>query len=323
MNYLSKMTRLMESSSSRMIGGRMGSSFHKLWKFRHLYLLLLPVLVYFALFRYWPLWWLTISFKDYRLYEGFAASPWVGLRNYIRFFSSRDFVMVLSNTLLINLYALVLAFPMPIVFALLLNELQRFRFKRVVQSISYLPHFVSTVVAVGLIVSFLSPSTGPLNNILQRFGIAPVFFMAKAKYFRTIYVVSEIWQHMGWQAVVYLAALATVDLELYEAAVVDGAGRWKQLVHVTIPSIASTIVVMFVLRIGYIMTVGFEKIYLMSNPMIRQVSEVISTYVYRRGLLNGDYSFATAVGLFNSLVALLFISVANGISRKVSDISVW
>jgi len=217
----------------------------------------------------------------------------------------------------------VLAFPMPIVFALLLNELQRFRFKRVVQSISYLPHFVSTVVAVGLIVSFLSPSTGPLNNILQRFGIAPVFFMAKAKYFRTIYVVSEIWQHMGWQAVVYLAALATVDLELYEAAVVDGAGRWKQLVHVTIPSIASTIVVMFVLRIGYIMTVGFEKIYLMSNPMIRQVSEVISTYVYRRGLLNGDYSFATAVGLFNSLVALLFISVANGISRKVSDISVW
>jgi putative aldouronate transport system permease protein len=295
----------------------------ELWKFRQLYLLLLPVLVYFALFKYWPIWWLSISFKDYRLYAGFAASPWVGLKHYLAFFNSRDFFMIISNTLLINLYALVFAFPVPIIFALLLNELSSIRFKRTVQTISYLPHFVSTVVAVGLIASFLSPTTGPLNQTLRALGFEPVFFMAKAKYFRTIYIVSEIWQHMGWQAIVYLAALAAVDLELYEAAVVDGASRWKQLLHVTLPSIASTIIVMLVLRIGYIMTVGFEKMFLMSNPMVRQVSEVISTYVYRRGLLNGDYSFATAVGFFNSLVALLFIAAANGISRKFSDVSVW
>jgi putative aldouronate transport system permease protein len=294
-----------------------------LWRFRHLYLLLLPVLVYFALFKYWPIWWLTISFKDYRLFAGFAASPWVGLKHYIAFFNSRDFVMIISNTLLINLYALVFAFPAPIIFALLLNELSGIRFKRTVQTISYLPHFVSMVVAVGLIVSFLSPTTGPLNQVLRGLGLEPVFFMAKAKYFRTIYIVSEIWQHMGWQAIVYLAALAAVDVELYEAAVVDGASRWKQLVHVTLPSISSTIIVMFVLRVGYIMTVGFEKMFLMTNPMVRQVAEVISTYVYRRGLLTGDYSFATAVGFFNSLVALLFISVANGVSRKLTDVSVW
>ena len=313
----------MASASAQLGLSRRGPRARAFWKFRHLYLLLLPVLIYFALFRYWPIWWLTISFKDYRLYAGFAASPWVGLKHYLAFFKSRDFFMIISNTLLINLYALVLAFPIPIIFALLLNELPSFRFKRTVQTISYLPHFVSTVVAVGLIMSFLSPTTGPLNQALRGLGFEPVFFMAKAKYFRTVYVVSEIWQHMGWQAIVYLAALAAVDLELYEAAVVDGASRWKQLVHVTLPSISSTIIVMFVLRIGYIMTVGFEKMYLMANPMVRQVAEVISTYVYRRGLLNGDYSFATAVGFFNSLVALVFISVANSASRKLTDVSVW
>jgi len=300
-----------------------GPRVRALWRFRHLYLILLPVLVYFALFKYWPIWWLTISFKDYRLFAGFVASPWVGLKHYLAFFNSRDFFMIISNTLLINLYALVFAFPAPIIFALLLNELTGLRFKRTVQTISYLPHFVSTVVAVGLIVSFLSPTTGPLNQVLKGLGFEPVFFMAKAKYFRTVYIASEIWQHMGWQAIVYLAALSAVDPELYEAAVVDGASRWKQLVHVTLPSISSTIIVMFILRIGYIMTVGFEKMYLMTNPMVRQVAEVISTYVYRRGLLTGDYSFATAVGFFNSLVALVFIWVANAASRKFTDVSVW
>ncbi len=313
----------MALGSTRLGQNRIGLKVRSLWRFRHLYLLLLPVAAYFALFKYWPIWWLTISFKDFRLYEGFAASPWVGLKHYIAFFNSRDFFMIVSNTLLINFYSLVFAFPVPIMFALLLNELAGIRFKRTVQTISYLPHFVSTVVAVGLIVSFLSPTTGPLNQILKGLGLEPIFFMAKARYFRTVYIVSEIWQHMGWQAIIYLAALATVDLELYEAAVVDGASRWKQLLHVTLPSIAGTIVVMFVLRVGYIMTVGFEKMFLMTNPMVRQVGEVISTYVYRRGLLTGDYSFATAVGFFNSLVALLFISVANGISRKVTDVSVW
>jgi len=290
---------------------------------RFLYLLLIPPLAYLLLFKYWPMWWLSISFKDYRLFKGMEASPWVGFKHYIAFFTGRDFFLLIKNTLLINLYSILFGFPMPILFALLLNEVRGSAFKRTVQTISYLPHFISTVVMVSMVFAFLSPSTGPLNMALRRFGLEPVFFMGKAKYFRTVYIVSGVWQQMGWNAIIYLAALAGIDPTLYEAAMVDGAGRARRLLHITLPSILPTIVIMLVLRIGDLLSVGFERIYLMGNDATRQVSEVIQTYVYRRGIITGDYSFATAVGLFNSVISLILVFGANAISKKTTETGIW
>lgn len=290
---------------------------------RELYLMLIPVVAFFAIFEFWPMWWLSIAFKDFYVLRGFSESPWVGLKHFISFFESRQFFMLLRNTILLNFYNLLFGFPAPIIFALLLNELRSQLFKRGVQTITYLPHFISTVVVVGLVIEVLSPNTGVVNNVIKSLGGDPIFFMAKERYFRGVYVGSVIWQQMGWQSIVFLAALSGVDPQLYEAATIDGAGRWRQLLSVTIPSILSTIAVMFILRIGFLVRVGFERIYLMGNEANRQVSEVIATYVYRRGILNADYSFATAIGVFEAFIALLMVLMANWLSKRLTGTSVF
>lgn len=295
----------------------------QIWRYRYLYLLLLPGIFYLLVFRYWAIAWLGISFKDYRVLLGFWRSEWVGLDNYIAFFKTRELWMLLRNTILLSVYSLVFEFPVPIVFALMLNELKNGLFKKTVQTVTYLPHFISVVVVVSLVSSILSPTSGILNKIIAAFGFEPIFFMGKARWFRPIYIVSGIWQNMGWSAIIYLAALSGIDPALYEAAVVDGASKWQKMIHITIPSITGTIIIMFILKTGTIMNVGFEKVFLLGNDTTRQVSEVIATYVYKKGILSGSYSFATAIGLFNSIINFGIILFVNKISQKVSETSLW
>ena len=291
---------------------------------KHVYLLILPVVVWFILFQYWPMMWLSISFFDYDLYRGLSGSEFVGLQNFIKFFTGLDFWRLIRNVLLMNLYALAVGFPIPIIFALFLNEFRTRKFKKVVQTVSFLPHFISMVAFVTIVTEFLSPSTGVLADIFRFFGKEPIFFLGKAKYFRTIMVFSGVWQEMGYSAIIYLSALTAIDENLYEAAMADGANRWKRLIHITLPGIMPTIVVMFILRIGSLINANFEKIYLFQNSMNLEVSEVIQTWVYKRGMIKYDYSLATAAGLFNGAVALILVIAANWFSKRYSDSSgVW
>ena len=240
---------------------------------KFLYMLLLIPMAYFVIFKFWPMFYVIIAFKDYNLFEGLAASPWVGFKHFIDFFTGPDFSIVLFNSFCINFIHLVFGFPAPIILALMLNEIMSNKLKRTFQTITYMPYFISMVVVVGIVQSFLS-TTGPVNAILSSLGYETVFFMGKVDYFRSIYVSSIIWQQTGWLSIIYLAALAGVDVQLYEAAIVDGAGKWKQLIHITIPSISNTIIVMLVLRLGDMLNVYFERMYLMSNSATREVSEV-------------------------------------------------
>ena len=292
-------------------------------KYRNLYIMMIPVLGFFIIFRYAPMWWISIAFRDYRLLRGLEGSPWVGLKHFVNFFTGPHIWMLIRNTLMINIFSLLFGFPCPIILALLLNELRNDKFKRLVQSVTYLPHFVSVVVMVGLVINFLSPTTGLINIIIKRFGGTPIFFMAIPRYFRTVYITSGIWQQVGWGSIIYLAALAGVDPQLYEASFIDGAKRFQQLWNITLPSIASTIIILFILRIGQLLNIGFERIFLMANNATREVSEVLATYVYKRGILNADFSFATAVGLFRSIISVLLVSTANVMSKKVSDVGIW
>jgi putative aldouronate transport system permease protein len=285
--------------------------------------MLIPVLTMFAIFEFWPMWWLSIAFKDYFILRGFGDSPWVGFAHFVDFFNGREFWMLLRNTILLNLYNLVFGFPAPIIFALLLNELRHALVKRVIQTITYLPHFISIVIVVALVMQVLSPSTGVVNIIIKKLGGEPIFFMARERYFRGVYVGSVIWQQMGWQSIIFLAALSGIDPQLYEASIIDGANRWRQAISITIPSILSTIAVMFILRVGFMVRVGFERIWLMGNETNRQVSEVIATYVYRRGILHNDYSFATAVGVFEAFLALFMVLFANWVSKKATGTSIF
>lgn len=305
------------------IGPGKGRLIKRVWKYRTLYLLFAPVLLYFIIFRYYPMIYLSMSFMDYNPFKGLSGSPWVGLKHYISFFQSRDIWMLIRNTFLINILSLIIGFPSPIILALLLNEVRCHRLKKAVQTISYLPHFISTVVIVGMLNSFLSPSTGPVNQIIRLLGFEPIYFMINPGYFRWIYVLSGIWQNVGWGSIIYLAALSGIDPQLYEAAIVDGAGKWRQLVHITLPCIMGTIMIMLILRVGQLMSLGFEKIFLMGNDATRQVAEVISTYVYKRGIQKADYGFATAVGLFNSLVSFTLVMGANLLSKKTTEVGIW
>lgn len=294
-----------------------------IWQRRYLYLLMLPGLLYLLIFRYGPIAWLAISFKDYKVFAGFWGSAWIGLDNYITFFRAREFWMLIKNTVILSVCGLIFEFPMPIIFALMLNELKNEKFKKTVQTISYLPHFISVVVVVSFVNNLLSPTNGAVNKIIQMMGGEAVFFMGKAEWFRSVYIGSGIWQNLGWSAIIYLAALSGIDPTLYEAAIVDGASRMKRMRHITAPSIMNTVIIMFILKTGSIMNVGFEKVFLMGNDSTRQVSEIIATYVYKKGILDGSYSFATAVGLFNSAINFGIIIIVNRISRKVSETSLW
>lgn len=290
-----------------------------IYRARAIYLMILPVVVWFLLFQYWPMTWLSISFFDYNLYLGFVGSKFVGFQNFIKFFAGMDFWRLMRNVLLLNFYALLVGFPAPIIFALFLNEMRSAKVKKVIQTVSFLPYFISMVAFVSLVTEFLSPSTGLSADILKFFGKEPIYFLGDAKYFRTIMVFSGIWQTMGYSAIVYLSALTAVDVNLYEAAMVDGANRWNRLIHITIPCIMPTIVVMFILRIGSLINANFEKIYLFQNSANLEVSEVIQTWVYKRGMVKYDYSMGTTAGLFNGIVALILVVMANRLSKRYSD----
>lgn len=298
--------------------------FQKRWhNSKYLMLLFLPALIYYLLFKYVPMFGILISFKDYNTFKGVWASEWVGLKYYSLFFHSPDFLKLLKNTVLLGISKVVFGFPAPIILALLLNEVRRAALKRFVQSISYLPHFISNVVVVSMMFLFLSPTSGLVNNVIQWFGYDAMNFMQNEDYFRAIYILSEIWQHVGWETIIYLAALSAIDPQLYEAARVDGANRRHQLLHITIPGIRPAIIILFILNIGHVLDIGFEKVLLMLNPSIYATADVLSTYVYRTGIQSMNYSYATAIDLFSSIINLIFILTANWISRRTSETSLW
>ena len=289
---------------------------------RQLYFLLIPFLLYYLLFVFRPMGSMIIAFKDYSVFKGVADSPWVGMKHFISFFSGEYAARTIKNTIVISSYILLIGFPLPIVFALLLNEVTVKRFKSAVQTLTYLPYFISIVVIAGIIVSFLAPS-GLINMIITKLGGESIYFLTQAKYFRAIYIITCIWTSIGYNSIVYLAALSGIDQELYEACVIDGGGRWKQALHITIPGILPTIVTLFIIQIGNIMNVGYELIILLYQPATYETADVISTYVYRMGIEQTNYSLSTAVGIFNSLIGFALVAMANAISNKVNDMGLW
>lgn len=292
---------------------------------RDKYLLLLVALpvLYYIIFHYFPLYGMQIAFKRYSPGRGIWGSQWVGLKWFRQFFGSYFAGRLIRNVLLLNIYNLLWGFPLPIIFALLLNEVKHAAFKRVVQTISYMPHFISVVVVVGMVFSFLSVNNGIVNVFLEHLGIEPINFMSEPRWFRTIYIASGVWQSFGWGSIIYLAALSGIDTEQYEAAKIDGANRFQQIVHITIPGILPTVIILLILQCGRMMSVGYEKIILMYNTATYEVADVISTYVYRNGILGGEFSFSTAVDLFNNVCNCILLVAINWFSRKVSDISLW
>jgi putative aldouronate transport system permease protein len=287
-----------------------------------LILMALPVVAWYILFHYVPMYGVIIAFKQFSPMKGILGSKWVGLRHFNDFFNSIYAWRVIRNTLLINIYQLIFSFPAPIILALLLNEIRSKYFTKVVQTITYLPHFVSTVVICGMIIDFFAKN-GLINDIIVTFGGNRTIFLLQSEWFRTIYVGTGIWQGVGWGSIIYLAALTGIDTELYEAVAIDGAGRWRRFIHITLPGIAPTIVILLIMNIGRMMSEGYEKVILLYNPNTYETADLISSFVYRRGLVEANYSFSAAVGLFNSLINLILIVTANYISRKVNETSLW
>ena len=288
-----------------------------------LYLFLLPTIAYFLIFRFYPMYGLQLAFKNYRVVDGINGSPWAGLEHFRRFFTTADFGKLMGNTLSVSILTLIFTFPLPIILALLLNQLTSLKYKKLVQTTVYAPHFISTVVMVGMIFLFTSPSSGLINKIIEAFGGKAVHFTAEPGWFVPMYVISEIWQSTGWGSILYLAALAGVSPELHEAALVDGANKFQRVWHIDIPGILPTIVIMMILNAGKIMNVGFEKAYLMQTSLNIKASEIIATYVYKRGVLKALISLSTAVGLFDSVVNMILVVSVNWISRKVTDSSLF
>ena len=291
-------------------------------KNRQIYIMMSLGVVYFLIFHYLPMFGIVMAFQDFNPAKGFLRSEWVGLDHIIDFVTSPYFPRLLRNTLLINVYQLIFVFPVPILFALFLNEIKSAKFKKVVQTATYLPHFISMVVFCGLIVDFTSQN-GIVSKIIQFLGSEKQNLLMEPKYFRTIYTFTAIWKEMGWNSIIYIAALAGIAPELYEAATIDGAGRFKKMWHVTLPGIIPTIVIMLILRVGSMMSVGFEKIILLYNEVTRETADVISSFVYRRGLLDGDYSYSAAIGLFNAVINFTLLIISNKISKKLSETSLW
>jgi len=290
---------------------------------KYLLIMLIPVVAYYLIFHYIPMYGATIAFKNYNMFEGIFKSPWVGLANFKRIFSTSDFYTVLTNTLRLNFLSLIFGFPSPIILALLLNELRNAIFKRTVQTIAYLPHFLSWVVVANMFIPMLSPSSGLINNIITALGGEAIYFMADKYWWIVVYVALGIWKETGWGAIIYLAALTGIDQQLYEAATIDGANKWKQLLHVTLPGISSTITVVLILNIGRMMSIGFDQPYLLGNGSVIEISDVISTYVYRLGLQSADISRSTAIGLFQSVVNLIMLFATNYLSKRISGEGIY
>lgn len=288
-----------------------------------LYLLLLPTLVYFIIFHYVPMYGLQIAFKNFNPVKGILGSPWVGFDNFERFFESYQLGTIIRNTLGISIYELFVAFPAPIILALMINQLTNERFKRFVQTVTYAPHFISTVVVVGIVYLLLSPQTGAVNNLLGLFRIDPVFFMGSADWFKTVFVFSGIWQNIGWGTIIYLASLTGVNPEFHEAAVVDGATKLQRVMFIDIPAIMPTVIIMLIMNMGHMMSVGFEKVYLMQNQLNVDSSETIQTYVYKAGLVQAQYSYASAIGLFNTVINFILLITVNKIAKSLKQTSLW
>jgi putative aldouronate transport system permease protein len=285
--------------------------------------MILPVVAYFFIFSYMPIYGVIIGFKDYSPGRGILGSPWVGLAHFKQFFGGFYFFRLLRNTVLISVYSIIFGFPIPIIFALVLNEFRDSIFKRVVQTISYLPHFISLVVVCGMLINFLSPQNGVINILVEKIIGRRINFLNTSFWFRGIYVASGVWQEFGWNSIIYLAALSGIDPNLYEAARMDGAGRIRQLWHISLPGIKATILTLFILTVGNLMSVGFEKIILLYNPSTYETADVFSTYVYRIGLQSLQYSYSAAVGFFNSIINTILLLVCNHLSKKISGYGLW
>ncbi|AFH63094.1 ABC transporter permease [Paenibacillus caseinilyticus] len=291
---------------------------------KYVYLMLLPVILYYLIFHYGPMYGLLMAFqKTYSPVKGILAGTWIGFDNFKMFFESYYFWRLIKNTLILSFFSIVLGFPAPIILALLLNEVRVKWFKSTVQTVSYLPHFISVVVVVGMLKSFSAMDGGLFNVFRSLFALEPVMFLAEKDMFRPLYILSNIWQGAGWGSIIFLAALAGIDSQLYEAAKIDGAGRWKQLLHITIPGIMPTVVVLLILRLGAVMNADFQKILLMQTAPTYETSDVISTFVYRSGILEGNYTYSTAIGLFNGVINFGLLILANTISRKLNSSSLW
>ena len=283
-----------------------------------LYLLILLPVVYFLVFRYWPMYGVQIAFKDFSPSQGIWGSPWIGFEHFKTFFEQYNFWEIISNTVLLSFWNLIIAFPIPIIMALLLNQLRQEKLKRFIQTAIYAPYFISTVVLVGMLYVFFAPDGGMVNNIIQLFGGKPILFMQQAAWFRPLYIFSTVWQETGFASVIYLAALAGIDPHLHEAAIVDGASKLQRIRHIDLPGIAPTIVVLFILAVGNLMNIGFEKVFLMQNELNVDVSEIIPTYVYKMGIQQAEYSFSAAVGLFNAAINLILLIIVNKTAKKIS-----
>lgn len=293
---------------------------------RFIYLLMLPGLIYYIVFKYIPMLGIIIAFEDYKPFfgvEGIFTSQWVGFKHFIKFFRSAYCLRLIKNTLLLSLYVLVWGFPLSIALALFINELKSARFKKVVQTVSYLPHFLSAVIVCGIIRTMTSTDGGLLNALIVHFGGEPIYFLGETAWFRSIYTISDIWQTIGWNSIVFLAAMSGIDKALYEAAKVDGAGILKRMRYVTLPGIMPVVTIMLIMRVGNILNVGYEKVLLLYSPQIYSVSDIISTYVYREGLINQNYSFATAVNMFTSVVSLVMVLGTNYVTKKTGQEGVW
>ncbi|CJA85140.1 protein LplB [Streptococcus pneumoniae] len=287
-------------------------------KYWILYLMMIPATVLLILFTYGPMYGIIMAFQDFTVFKGYTGSLFVGLKHFQRLFSDPLFYRLFKNTFMVGVLDFLFSFPAPLIFALILNEVRKVRFKSVVQSISYLPHFIPLVVMVGIIFELFG-SYGIINSLLSSLGMEPISFFTKSEWFLPLYIGSGVWKTIGWGSIIYMGALTNIDSTLYEAADMDGANRWHKMWHVTLPSLRPTVVTLFILNAGGIMQVGFEKVFLMSSPATYEVSDVLSTYVYRQGILNSDFSYSAAVGLFNNIVALLFVLLANKIAKKLGE----
>lgn len=294
-----------------------------LMKYRYLYLMLLPGFVWYFIYKYLPMYGLIIAFKDFSFSKGIWGSPWAGWKHFEFLFSYPDFYRILKNTIVLNVMELLFAFPMPIILALMLNELRSMLFKRSIQTIVYFPHFLSWIVFGGIIIQLLSPNDGLVNQLRELVGLEPIHYMTQSEYFRPIVIISLILKETGWGAIIFLAALAGIDPAQYEAATMDGVSRWQKLIYITLPGIRNTIILLFILKIGSMLDYGFEQIFIMYNPTVYDVGDVLSTYIYRIGLQDARFSLTTAIGFFQSFIGLILIWSANRMAKKYSDVSIW
>lgn len=309
----------MAQQKSRRFGTRLCANIRKHWM---VYLMLLPVVAAYILFAYFPMGGLVIAFKNFAPRLGLWRSKWVGCKYFLDFFSDMFFPRLIRNTFMLNVYDIIIGFPAPIIIALLLNEVRSRKIRATYQTMMYLPYFISTVVLCGIIREFCDRD-GVINDIIVLLGGARSGILSNPALFKPVFVISNLWTYAGWNSIIYMAAMSAIDTELYDAAYVDGCGRFRQTLHVTIPGIVPTIIIMLILRIGNIMTVGFEKVILLYNSLTYETADVISSYVYRRGIMEANYSYATAVGMFNSILNCLFLFGANYLSRKLTDQSLW